>query len=1256
MRFVAAIALFVGWESFVLADGAPPIATVREISRDGPIAHSGAVRVRGVVTHFDPTRRRISIQDGNDGLLGRLPVDVRELRPGQRAELTGRMHADGTFHADELRLLGDAGLPDAAPVTGGELAVGRHANRRVTVSAVVRSEQFEGDHAILRVMAGREAVKAFICTVRPGTGTLGRLVDAEVQVTGVCAVNIGPDGRADGTVLLVQSLTDVQVTGPAPESPFALPITPASNVLESGGSHRVRVSGEATGPVADGFLKLQVDDRIVTVAVDEGVSANAGEPFEAVGFPSRRNGGIALEDALVRGFAPRHGLPELLPIVANISELRRMPLHDVNRGYPVRIRATLTFHDPSAKDMFVHDGLEGVYVYPPKDLKRITPGSQVLIEGYSDPGEFAPSVRASRVTVIREGRLPTARRYGHDELVGGREDCQWVEVDAVVRGSLRGDDGAALLVLRFGPTTAAATIAGTDPESLRNLFGATVRVRAVCGSKFNARRQWQGFVFYVPSAAEIELLRPAPTDLSAGTPRTIESLSQFDPERNSAEPVKLSGRVLSRRLDSMLLQDPTGGISIDLQPRQTAGPGDLVEVQGFLVHRANGWAIEDGLCRLLPTMCATPGPVDVTAADAAGGAYSATLIRVEAVLLEQFPAGADQVYLLQSADEDGRPHLVFPAILPGAEVTDELRRLKPGTRVRVTGACGMPYDRSMIASFRVLLRDANDVEVIQQPPWWTLRKSLSLVGVISALAIIACAWVITLRRRVGRQTVQIRRQLAWEANLEAHYRDLFESASDAIFSLDAAGNVTSMNQSGRTLTGLGEGDSFLAAVLPESAAVARELVASRAAVTREITLTSPAGPIVLEVSVRPIVDAESSSGVQAIARDLTERRRLEADLRQAQKMEAIGRLAGGVAHDFNNLLTVINGNAEVLRNRTASPDSALIEEIARAGEQAASLTRQLLTFSRKGVVAPRVLCPNATIVSLRKMLARLIGDRVQLIADLDETAGSIRIDPGQLEQVLVNLAINARDAMPNGGSVTFRTRSRAEHVRIEVIDTGTGMDKPTLARAFEPFFTTKPDGEGTGLGLATVKSIVEQAGGTIDVHSEPGRGAAFTIEFPLSEDTPLTPIPSPVVTLPANREVILLVEDEPAVQLLERRVLEMARYEVLTASNGEEALEVIGRYEGRIDLLVTDVVMPGMSGRELAERIGRRRPDLPTLFLSGYTPDEVLKEGVRAEEAHFLQKPFTPSGLLSKVRDVLSGMGSSRSRFGSKIDKLAATY
>jgi signal transduction histidine kinase/CheY-like chemotaxis protein len=621
----------------------------------------------------------------------------------------------------------------------------------------------------------------------------------------------------------------------------------------------------------------------------------------------------------------------------------------------------------------------------------------------------------------------------------------------------------------------------------------------------------------------------------------------------------------------------------------------------------------------------------------AAGAHVTTLVRLEAILVDQFPAGdVDQVFLLRSVDLEGSAHLIFPALLPRDQLTPELAGLRPGTRLRVTGTCIIPDVRLMVSSFRVMPRTAADFEVLGTPSWWTQRKALWAAGGIAALAILSLAWVYTLRERVRWQTDQIRRRLEREAQLEARYRDLFESANDVVFAIDAVGTVKAINRAGRDLTGLAEGASFLAAVAPASVAGAKALLDSQGPATCEIVLSGPAGPISLEVSARPTLDGSSSTGVQAIARDLTDRRRLEAELRQAQKMEAIGRLAGGIAHDFNNLLTVINGNGEVLRTKLPGSDAGLADEIVRAGEQAATLTRQLLAFSRKGVVAPRVLCPNTIIDGVRRMLARLVGERVQVVTDLDQTAGCVRIDPGQLEQALLNLAVNARDAMPQGGTLTIRTRATADHVRIEVTDTGMGMDAATRARAFEPFFTTKPAGEGTGLGLATVKGIVEQAGGTVTVSSEPGQGTTFTIGLPLSRDGRALDSPTKSPPPPANREVILLVEDEAAVQLLERRVLEMGRYEVMVASSGEEALRLLDGGITRVDLLVTDVVMPGMTGRELAEAAARRRPGLRALFLSGYTPDEVLRQGVRAEEAHFLQKPFTPSSLLGMVREILS--------------------
>jgi signal transduction histidine kinase/CheY-like chemotaxis protein len=1240
MRPYPAITVLAALAGLARAADPPRVTTIPAIARDGPA--SGPVRVQGTVTYFDPTRRCLCLQDGDEGLFVHIPLDTRPLSLGQRAEVGGRVLAHHYLDATEARVAGDGSLPDAVVATGEEFAAGSVMNRRVSLAGVVRAAGLDGDRAVLFLMAGLTPVRVFVRDPGDRAGELDRLVDAEARVVGVCGPAVTDRGKVDGMKLLVQTLESVAVTRPAPDRPFDLPRTAISRV-PAWADHRVRVVGEATGPAAGGVLTLRADGRTVGVAAGPGPAARTGDRFEAVGFPGVRDGAPFLSDAQVRGFAPRRGVrvgeatPEdFLPVVSTVRDLRRMPLDEVNRGYPVSLEATVTYHDSAVGDLFVHDRTEGIYVYPPAGQARLPAGTVVRLDGFTDPGEFAPSIRAMRLTVIREGRLPPARRYGYDELVGGRADAQWVEVEGVVRGAGHDPWKNPALLVRVGPSTVPALVAGTDPTTLSRFFGATVRLRASLGSSFNDRRQWSGVVLYVPGPDAIEVRNPAPAGFDDLRARTIESLSYFDPARGPEEPVKLSGVLISRRGSAVVLQDATGGILAGLQPGEPGAVGDRVEVRGFLVHRGNAWAVEDGLTR--PDGPADPPPPrDVTAAEVAAGNHAATLVRLEAVLVDQFPTGtSDQVFLLRSVDLEGTAHLFFPAILPRDEVTPELAGLRPGTRLRVTGACTVPNARLMVSSFRMLPRSAADFQVVESPSWWTPRKVLVMAGGVAAVSLLCLAWVVTLRRRVRWQTDQIRRRLEREAHLEARYRDLFESANDAVFALDAVGTVKAMNRAGRDLTGLAEGASFLAAVAPASVGDAKALLDSRGPTTREIALTGPTGPVSLEVSARPMLDGSSSSGVQAIARDLTDRRRLEAELRQAQKMEAIGRLAGGIAHDFNNLLTVINGNGEVLRARLPASDAGLADEIVRAGEQAATLTRQLLAFSRKGVVAPRVLCPNTIIDGVRRMLARLVGERVQVVTDLDDTAGCVRIDPGQLEQALLNLAVNARDAMPQGGTLTIRTGSFPARLRIAVSDTGTGMDAATRARAFEPFFTTKPAGEGTGLGLATVKGIVEQAGGTVGVASEPGEGTTFTLDLPLAPDS--RPAESPVngPPPPANREVILLVEDEPAVQLLERRVLEMGRYEVLVASSGEEALGVLDGLGGRVDLLVTDVVMPGMSGRELAVAVAGRRPGLRTLFLSGYTPDEVLRQGVRAEEAHFLQKPFTPSSLLGKVREILA--------------------
>ena len=404
----------------------------------------------------------------------------------------------------------------------------------------------------------------------------------------------------------------------------------------------------------------------------------------------------------------------------------------------------------------------------------------------------------------------------------------------------------------------------------------------------------------------------------------------------------------------------------------------------------------------------------------------------------------------------------------------------------------------------------------------------------------------------------------------------------------------------------------------------------------------------------PLMSADGVfEGVLCLAEDVTEKRRLEERYRQAQKLEAIGQLAGGVAHDFNNLLTIINGYSDLLllRMQPDDPCRELVKEIQGAGERSASLTRQLLAFSRKQVLVARPLDLNAIVVDTEKLLRRVIGEDIQLGLSLSPRLGTVAADPSQIDQVLLNLAVNARDAMPKGGKLTIETtniefdpayaRTHASvqaghYALLAVSDTGCGMTPAVRARIFEPFFTTKEAGKGTGLGLAVVHGTVQQMGGRVEVYSEPGIGTTFKIYLPRVDLPPrLIKAPSELQVPPAGSETILLAEDEERVRALSRHVLAGCGYCVLEAADGNEVLRIAEGHLGVIHLLVTDVVMPGKGGREVAARIQDLHPELRVLYLSGYTDDAVVRHGVLHEEVHFLQKPFSPFTLACKVREVL---------------------
>lgn len=497
---------------------------------------------------------------------------------------------------------------------------------------------------------------------------------------------------------------------------------------------------------------------------------------------------------------------------------------------------------------------------------------------------------------------------------------------------------------------------------------------------------------------------------------------------------------------------------------------------------------------------------------------------------------------------------------------------------------------------------------------------------------------------------------------EERNRDLVENALDIIYTHDLTGNYTSVNQAGEKITGYTRAETLAMnladSVAPEYLETARKMIAEKLAgneiTAYEVEIIAKDGHrVAVEINTRIIYEKGIAVRVQGIARDITERKQLEDQFRQAQKMESIGVLAGGIAHDFNNLLTAINGYSELALRRmtTDDPSRGNIEEVKNAGERAAVLTGQLLAFSRKKLLQPTVHNLNPLITDIEKMLRRILRENIELRTVLDPELGNINADPGQIEQVIMNLAVNARDAMLAGGKLTIETQNIfldedyvSEHiaissgpfVRIIVTDTGVGMDSKTKQSVFEPFFTTKGIGKGTGLGLSTVYGIIKQSGGDIMVYSELGHGTTFKIYLPRVDEV----LDKSRSTNFDNKnlsgtETILLVEDDEIVRALVREVLTGNGYKVLESSSGREALSICSTYSEPIHLLLTDVIMPKMSGNELKTEVVKLLPEIKILFMSGYTDDAISDGGFLDSGTAFIEKPYTPDGLALKVREVL---------------------
>lgn len=1203
------------------------------------------VRLEGLVLENFADRERFYLHGAEGGLVVIDPNRRNSLPFGARVRVEGVTTVDAKTHvvATEVSVLSTNSVvptPERPSFEDIEERL-KPFNGWLEVSGLVQSVRNYRDTMMLQV---RESGRVIDVMVPNQTRrVLESLRFCRVTATGVL-ISVGSAPR-----IWTHDLGRIRIEKPMEGSLFDLPETSVANWLGMTNSSvspdqpyrlRVRVDGEDANN--GGFVVSDASGEMgITRPV--GYRVRVGETVDVIGFRDAAGQGVRLETSVLRWLGRVGTNPDgaLIPMMSGVDEVRARDGDSLSKGLPVRMIGGVSYRDVrNGWFHFQQSATMGIRVKWGITNAMPEKGDRVLIKGETF-FEDGPGIMARDFEAYPAKPLPDPRRIPSLDYFSGRSAGSLVEISGVVRSVRVLDPDVVEARVEWNGRVAAARVnlgQGTLPE---RLVDSMVRLVGVVGRRGGVGAVQTAPIVLVDDLDDLHVIDPSPEE-----PVVVSDLAEFRARRwliVNARRARVEGTVTSVNERTLTLEDGKDGLEVRLLEAGRISVGERVELVGFPVPLDGAARLDDAVFTKLGKGELPPArrlPADRVLAKGVNN----RLVRVSGILLAQSPGARGSSLVLR---DQGKTFT--------AEVAEELpgpdaRGWEDGSELEVTGVCRHRFDFNGEAeAFQVVVADASFVKVLKRPSWWTSERTILVVCGLGFLAMAAIAWAAYLRRRARQSMDQFSTTFdaspmpAWIVNLEdgrleavnAQYLRTFGCTRGEARKMPAEqwDVWDSERQRLRFLEHLKE-DGRVHAF--------------------EARLGRRGGDVMnMVVSAEPICFGGNACGL-IVAYDVTERLKLVEQLRQSQKMEAVGQLAAGVAHDFNNLLTVIRGNSELLRlNAGLDADARMLtEEVDHAASRAADLTRQLLAFSRKQVMRRRTLDLNNSVGQSIGMLGRLLGETIRVSFCPEKEALLIKADAGMLDQVILNLAVNARDAMPSGGDLVLTTRrvriqretmpenpdaAPGDFVLLTVADTGDGMTEAVRRHVFDPFFTTKEVGKGTGLGLATVYGVVRQHGGWVDVESEIGRGTSFRIYLPLTgPESESDSGENPTEAFGRGTETILLVEDEEPVRVMISKTLTRYGYKVIEAVDGPGA-EVVWQERGKeIDLLLTDIVMPnGISGLDLADRIRVERPGLKVIFMTGYSEDLVSHGAELRVGVDFLPKPFERSELVRLVRSRL---------------------